>query len=169
MQCAATAAQVFIERCKVWSKVLACAGGPHEEPEGALKLLARDFLGFCESFQLVSELCELACHQMQRFDVQMEGPSAPCDAVAQLRFLPADGCIDGSNEERQNDGFLLPGCLREHGEQVIDAQPRLVAILAQKCVRDAQELASDTLPTVCSEFCPEMAHHVVVEFGFHLE
>ena len=50
----------------------------------------------------------------------MEGPAAPCDAVSELCFLPADGCIDGRDEESEDDCLLSPSSLREHGKKIIN-------------------------------------------------
>ena len=52
-------------RRKVWPEVLAGAGGPHEKPKRAFKLLARDLLRLCKLCQLIPELCQFACHKMQ--------------------------------------------------------------------------------------------------------
>ena len=44
VKCTLAAMQVFVERRKVRSKVWTCACGPHEQPQGALKVLAKDLL-----------------------------------------------------------------------------------------------------------------------------
>ena len=54
MQGAVAAVQVLIERSQVRAQVLASAGGPHQEAEGAFELFARQLLGASELFKLVA-------------------------------------------------------------------------------------------------------------------
>ena len=49
MECALSAAHIFVERCKVRLEVLASAGGPHEQAERAFEVLSIffDFASLC--------------------------------------------------------------------------------------------------------------------------
>ena len=99
----------------------------------------------------------------------MESPTAPSDAVAELCFSPANGCVDGRDEKSDDDCLLLPRGAGKHCKQIVYVEPGFVAMLTKQCVQNAEELAPDSLPPVCTELGPEVAHCVVVQFGLYLK
>ena len=65
LQCASPAVHVLVKWCHVWSKVRACASGPHEEAKDSLEMLAGYFLGACQLLELILKLAELAYGQVR--------------------------------------------------------------------------------------------------------
>ena len=106
---------------------------------------------------------------MQSLYVQVKGPAAPGDAVSQLCLFPAYGGVDGRDEQNEEHGLLLPGCLRQHCQKVVDIEPCFVAVLLKQCMCDAKELAPNALAPICAEFGAKVADSVVVELCFYAE
>ena len=60
LQRASSAVHILVEWGHVRPKVRAGAGGPHEQAEGSLEVLAWYFFGACQLFKLLLQLAELA-------------------------------------------------------------------------------------------------------------